>query len=107
MAVQVKERSRELDVITERIAALEEQVRLYLEECELCPTEEDSTERPRDWPELPSGFQNYLAVDTGKFWTGFPVQAVDGNTIAVSRFPLPAAKAFRLPALRYLRSENH
>lgn len=60
------------------------------------------TAKPEDWPDIPDGCQNYVAVDGGPYRTGFPVDNTSGQCITIKRFPLPAASTFELPALRWL-----
>lgn len=58
--------------------------------------------RPSGWTDPPTGSQAWVLLNDGAFDTGFPVSATSEDTIAVERFPIPAATtgAFRLYSLR-------
>lgn len=58
------------------------------------------TKQPADWPPDVSGVQNYVIVEDGKYWTGFPVRETGESMIEVRHFPLQAVSRFRLPAVR-------
>lgn len=60
-----------------------------------------ATARPDGFPNLPTQCQVYVLADDGEHWTGFPVETVGERQISVRRFPLPAVKAFTLPAAHY------
>lgn len=60
------------------------------------------TPRPADWTDAPEGCRGYLLVHDGSHETGFPVRETGPERIAVTRFPLPAVKAFSLPSLRFV-----
>jgi hypothetical protein len=58
--------------------------------------------RTYDWPKTPAGCRNYVAVNTGEYWTGLPMALTLRRTIRVDRFPLPPVSEYRLPVVRYL-----
>ena len=61
-----------------------------------------TTEKPPDWPSIPEQCRNHVLTNDGAYDTGFPVEDVGKQTIAVRRFPLPKLTSFQLPALRYM-----
>lgn len=63
-----------------------------------------SQSRPRDWPPIPDGCQNFVRVYDGRYHTGFPVEKAGPRRITVGRFPLQQVRSFRLPALSYVES---
>lgn len=60
------------------------------------------TAMPADWPPLPKNLHVYVGVHTQESWTGFPVRAVESQSIEVERFPLPPSSEFRIPFVRIL-----
>lgn len=63
--------------------------------------------RPGDWIDPPEGSRAWILLNDGGFDTGFPVKATQEDSIAIERFPIPAAASgtFRLPALRVIETE--
>jgi hypothetical protein len=55
---------------------------------------------PIGWTPPPDDVTAYAAVDIGGRVVGLPVEAVDGRTICVARYPAPDISRVRIEAVR-------
>ena len=64
-----------------------------------------SKPRPKGWPELPAGCQNYVRIHDGNYQTGYPLEKTRRGGLEIRRFPLVKAHSFKLHALRFTDGE--
>jgi len=66
----------------------------------------DSTP-PEDWPARYEGCHQYVVVrGRGLLQTGFPVKSINGNKVAIERFPIRSGESFGVPALQYIQEQK-